>query len=315
MNWKLIALALGASASLAHGQVFSTTFDDDTGWTLSGSYSACSFEVDASSGSMTGGPFRSAPSSLNAQNWSCDDFYNETAAVSPVIDLTGTTAPSLSFWCNQRTWNEASRHVIISNDGFATEALDYELTYEECPDWEVWHQHTVELDEAWGAVEVRFLFTIGGVLFSGDNQWYIDDMIVEEGCLVPATYCPTSTNSTGAGARIGFTGTSSMAADDLRLSTTGCPTNKPAIYFMGPNQIQVPFGDGWRCVGGAIKRFNVISTGSSGTPTQNVDFDTSAGTFITEGSTWNFQCWFRDPPGPGGTGYNLSDALSVTFCP
>ena len=35
---------------------------------------------------------------------------------------------------------------------------------------------------------------------------------------------------------------------------------------------------------------------------------------ITPDSTWNFQLWYRDPMGPGGTGFNLSDGLSVTFC-
>ena len=34
---------------------------------------------------------------------------------------------------------------------------------------------------------------------------------------------------------------------------------------------------------------------------------------VLEGSTWHFQCWYRDPQGPGGTGFNLSDAMAVTF--
>ena len=36
---------------------------------------------------------------------------------------------------------------------------------------------------------------------------------------------------------------------------------------------------------------------------------------INPGSTWNFQFWFRDPMGPGGNGFNLSDGLQVDFCP
>ena len=35
---------------------------------------------------------------------------------------------------------------------------------------------------------------------------------------------------------------------------------------------------------------------------------------ILVASTWNFQAWFRDFT-PGGSGFNFSDALSVTFCP
>jgi hypothetical protein len=35
---------------------------------------------------------------------------------------------------------------------------------------------------------------------------------------------------------------------------------------------------------------------------------------IEPGSTWNFQLWYRDPAG-GGSGFNLSDALSAPFTP
>jgi hypothetical protein len=33
---------------------------------------------------------------------------------------------------------------------------------------------------------------------------------------------------------------------------------------------------------------------------------------VTTGSTANFQYWYRDPQG-GGSGFNLSNGLSVTF--
>jgi hypothetical protein len=36
---------------------------------------------------------------------------------------------------------------------------------------------------------------------------------------------------------------------------------------------------------------------------------------ITPGATWNFQYWYRDPLGPGGSGVNLSNALAATFAP
>lgn len=30
-------------------------------------------------------------------------------------------------------------------------------------------------------------------------------------------------------------------------------------------------------------------------------------------TTWNFQLWYRDPSGPGGSGFNLSDGLWGSF--
>ena len=35
---------------------------------------------------------------------------------------------------------------------------------------------------------------------------------------------------------------------------------------------------------------------------------------IVDGMEFNFQFWFRDPPA-GGANFNLSDALSIQFCP
>ena len=36
---------------------------------------------------------------------------------------------------------------------------------------------------------------------------------------------------------------------------------------------------------------------------------------IVAGETWNFQAWYRDPQGPCGGFFNLSNAVSVTFTP
>ena len=45
-----------------------------------------------------------------------------------------------------------------------------------------------------------------------------------------------------------------------------------------------------------------------------VDIPASFGTsgWITAGSTWNFQAFYRDTPA-GRTGWNYSDVLQVTF--
>ncbi len=36
---------------------------------------------------------------------------------------------------------------------------------------------------------------------------------------------------------------------------------------------------------------------------------------IDAGETWYFQGWYRDPMGPCGTAFNLSNAIAVTFAP
>jgi len=129
-------------------------------------------------------------------------------------------------------------------------------------------------------------------------------------------------NSTGAGAVIGVcSGTNSIAADDLVLTTTGLPANQFSITFMGQSQIApVTMGDGRRCVGGTLYRYPIRPTGS-GTKSEGpglISFANStfpAAGQIMVGQTWNFQDWYRDPVGSCGSTYSVSNAVGVTFGP
>jgi len=125
-------------------------------------------------------------------------------------------------------------------------------------------------------------------------------------------YCTAAPNTVGAGANISVTGSTSVATNDLVLSAGPVP-NQPAIFFFGPNQIEVPFGNGFRCVGGSVKRLPVVfGSGNSITHALDNTQVPSAGSVIA-GSTWNFQAWYRDP-NAGGENFNLSDAVRVDFC-
>ena len=87
------------------------------------------------------------------------------------------------------------------------------------------------------------------------------------------------------------------------------------VFYFGPNQIQLPFGDGWRCVGGTVIRLGVVNSGAGGTFTRSLDYTNLPGpsnATIESGDAWNFQCWYRDPgytPAPS----NFTDAVSVVF--
>jgi len=126
-------------------------------------------------------------------------------------------------------------------------------------------------------------------------------------------YCASNPNSTGSPASISGSGSSSIAANDLSL-TAGPGPNEFGIFFFGATQIQVPFGEGFLCVGGALFRFP-ITAAVGGEWSQDVDYTIApAAGQITSGSTWNFQCWFRDPTG-GPSGFNTSNGLEITFVP
>ncbi len=142
------------------------------------------------------------------------------------------------------------------------------------------------------------------------------------GCPPPTSYCVAAPNSVGPGALLSATGTTSVAANDLVLHVAAAPPDQFSLFFYGLAQTQVPFYDGWRCVaGGGSGLFRIVPAqliDGSGNLSRWIDQDAppmNAGAGALEaGDRWNFQFWYRDPNGPGGTGGNTSDALSVLFC-
>ncbi|MFT7668010.1 MAG: hypothetical protein ACI8X5_000696 [Planctomycetota bacterium] len=134
-------------------------------------------------------------------------------------------------------------------------------------------------------------------------------------CLPAANYCPLSPNSASPGSVISTTGSTFISDNAFGLSAAGAPGSKPGIFFVGPNQVSLPLGDGTRCVGGAIKRLGILISSPAGVFTQGLDMNNlPGGAAIDPGVSTNFQCWFRDTAA-GGAGFNLSNATEVIFCP
>ncbi|MCH2105782.1 MAG: M12 family metallo-peptidase [Planctomycetes bacterium] len=197
---------------------------------------------------------------------------------------------------------------------------------------------------------------IGGATGSAGGTWYlgsadgsddfftglIDDLHVYDGvltstqvaylfanpgdvvvaCTSPEVYCegaPNSVSSQGAG--IGWIGTQSIWADEFILFAHSVPSGQFGIFYYGPNQLQAPFGDGFRCVGAGLLgtyRLPVQQADSFGDVYCPLDFNSppasAGGGLIVDGMEWNFQFWYRDPPGVTSS-FNLSNALRVEFCP
>jgi hypothetical protein len=66
-------------------------------------------------------------------------------------------------------------------------------------------------------------------------------------------FCTSTVNSTGGAALLSGNGSPSIAENNLTLTAAPVP-NQTFIFFFGPNQIQILFGNGWQCVGGGITR-------------------------------------------------------------
>jgi hypothetical protein len=131
---------------------------------------------------------------------------------------------------------------------------------------------------------------------------------------IGTNYCVATINSSGFAAPISANGLASVAASNLSLSCEPVP-NQPGLFYYGPNQNQLAFGNGFRCVGGTVGRLPVV-TATGGAMQVQVDLASppSASTQILAGSTWHFQAWYRDPVA-GGAFFNLSDGISIDFQP
>jgi hypothetical protein len=138
-------------------------------------------------------------------------------------------------------------------------------------------------------------------------------------CIIE-TYCQAAPNSYSGGAEIWAFGSTSVAANNLSLLTTSAVPGEFGIYYYGTQQTEVPFGDGYRCVTGQMWRLNPpIQANIFGDVPLALDFTQqpfhSGSGAIDAGDTFMWQLWYRDPHGPLGNGFNLSNALRITFCP
>ena len=123
-------------------------------------------------------------------------------------------------------------------------------------------------------------------------------------------------NSTGSGATLSISGSSSISADDLVLSTTGLPVG-PGLYFQGQNAINsgdgIVFGDGLRCAGMDVTRLQVRWS-NGGEAETSISIATKGGN--SAGLTRRYQHWYRDPHGsPCGALFNLSNGYELTWTP
>jgi hypothetical protein len=149
--------------------------------------------------------------------------------------------------------------------------------------------------------------------------------------------CPCGNNSTngggcdnsigglnGNGAILAGSGSASLANDTLVLTAT-VTTNQPGIFFQGNLFLGPPpvFGDGLRCCGQNVVRCgtylpagNTTNTstgnliGGNAPPISNIGPNTN----LNPGDIRCYQWWYRDPNnGPCGSGFNLSNSISVTW--
>ncbi|MCA8980662.1 MAG: hypothetical protein H6831_00195 [Planctomycetes bacterium] len=132
-------------------------------------------------------------------------------------------------------------------------------------------------------------------------------------------------HSGGQGALLSAIGSTSVAADDLVLTTTQLPPNTYSMTFMGLQGGNTPFGNGRLCVSSPGSKLFRYKPAQNSTPTGTIqlgpgiaalslDFQQWGGN-ITPGSTWYFQTYFRDINPNCNANFNLSNAVRIDFVP
>ncbi|MBL8857080.1 MAG: hypothetical protein JNL28_01065 [Planctomycetes bacterium] len=145
------------------------------------------------------------------------------------------------------------------------------------------------------------------------------DSVRDPACQNVDLYCPTSTHSAGPGALLTTTGSTSIAANNLRLIATGTPPGTIGQFFYGSGSSQVAWGNGLLCVPAPFARLLPLNfANANGLVDRALDFTQvplSGSIYAVQpGSTWNFQFAFRDALG-GGANFNSTNAVRIVFCP
>lgn len=137
-------------------------------------------------------------------------------------------------------------------------------------------------------------------------------------------YCaPGVPNSTGYRALLHATGSTSVTANDVTLTSVLIPNNAFGFYLTSTTQGNVanPGGSaGNLCLGGAIGRYvgpgQILNSGTSGSLSLVLDLTqhpTPTGfVSVAPGQSWHFQAWFRDVA-TGVATSNFTDGLRVSF--
>ncbi len=135
---------------------------------------------------------------------------------------------------------------------------------------------------------------------------------------VPGSGCANGVFASGA--RLTGSGVASVSADTLVLTASGMEPDNWGLYFQADNDLSpgVPWGDGLRCAGGALRRLEPRLADGSGVSQTTVTISTKAGN-VTAGSVKRYQCWYRNPLappcGPGVNDFNATGGYEVVWGP
>jgi len=235
--------------------------------------------------------------------------------ISRKFDLSGLTDPYLSFALWHVTSGGDPLEVDVSNDDGAT-WIDVETFTGGPEEWEIITFRVGDHVAPSSTTRLRFsVADLGGASITESGIDYLRILTVDcgGGASIGTNYCIGAVNSTGQGAVMSATGSTVVADNDLTLRVDSATPTQNGVFYFGPQQVQIPFGGGFRCVGGSAVRLPVTTTDSSGGVQIGIDLTAPPALgVIAAGADLNFQYWYRDPTSAASP-FNLSDGLNILF--
>ena len=126
-------------------------------------------------------------------------------------------------------------------------------------------------------------------------------------------------NSTGKGAALSATGSTSIAVDNLTLIASGLPRRAPTYFLMGRPGPPTPAYDGLFCISNTDNKVLMLESrrasraGVVMTRNKIMNYASRKGLEALAGTSWTFQAVYYDRSGPCGTRYNFTNALYATL--
>tara|TARA_R110002072_G_scaffold65778_22_gene162365 strand:+ start:19032 stop:20099 length:1068 start_codon:yes stop_codon:yes gene_type:complete len=347
----LTSLVFTATASAQ--QLYSTDFTDVSLWTLSTVTAPYQWNSDATPATFCGGPFRSAPVSLNfndGMTYGHDPVTNtgvptDGIALSPYVDMSlAASDPFLTYWIAYEVelsgfcGFDTTKVFIDPGIGPGPIALGCagDLN-QQC----VWHQKTFRLDRDWGGASIGFEFSTFDGKFQNHAGVFIDDLeVFESGTTLECT--PAAMHAEGDFVTLTESAFTGAPGTGLHLEPTNGPTGQYGFFLAGPALgAPVSLFEGVLCLSQPTGRYNQKVANNMGLPALNSlgqfafngDFVNVSGTsstgtgfdvpnelpygtpvqIIAPGETWYFQLWYRDLDSGGAPSANFSDVLGATF--
>jgi hypothetical protein len=121
-------------------------------------------------------------------------------------------------------------------------------------------------------------------------------------------------HSGGIGASATALGSTSLASRNLHVTTRGIPMSHLGLIFRGTTTVNgglgVPAGDGLRGAGGTIAR--IVAKTVCADP---FVWEPYAQGSWSVGQSYTLQIWYRDPGGPCGSNFNMTNAVTILVTP